>query len=185
MLVLGAKGQWVPKGPGPKGQGVPKGPSPQGVMGPQGPGSSRANGSSRAPVPKAQWVPKAQASSRPRGPHGPRVPRAHPGIPREHPRDEKPKKKLSRLLGLDKILMFLKPFVEPMGLHGDPWGLYGGFFVEQWCYHKAPREPHGLQEGLMPPRTGHQFFLGLGVWIKSSMSQDCFFFTVLDPFWQV
>ena len=51
-----------------------------------------------------------------------------------------------------------------MGAHREPWGAYGGPFVEQWGYHKAPMGPQGLQEGLMPHPLGHQkkYFDGLG-----------------------
>lgn len=47
-----------------------------------------------------------------------------------------------------------------MGAHGGPWGAYGGFFVDRWCYHKAHRKPHGLQEALMPAPWQPIFFGG-------------------------
>ena len=45
---------------------------------------------------------------------------------------------------------------------GDHGGAYGDFLVEQRCYNEAPREPHGLQEGLMPAFRPPFSFFGLG-----------------------
>ena len=50
-----------------------------------------------------------------------------------------------------------------MGAHGGPCSAYGGFFVEQWCYHKAPMSPHGPQGRLMPPPKPQDFFGGVAL----------------------